>query len=53
MVAVGKALETKPTQDKGKAKEETSQNQTLEDMNKVIKNLSSKLIKLELEKKNS
>lgn len=53
LVAVGKALEAQPTQDKGKAKEESSQSKTLEDMNKVIKNLSIKLIKLELESKNS
>lgn len=35
--AANKAPETQPTQDKGRAKEETSQNQTLEDMNKAIK----------------
>ena len=52
MVAVGKALETQPVQDKGKVKVESSQSQTLEDMNNVIKNLSNKLIKLELESKN-
>ena len=36
LVAIGKAPKTQPTQDKGKAKEESSQNQTLEDMSKVI-----------------
>lgn len=53
LVAVGKAPETQPTQDKGKAKVESAQSQTLEDMNNVIKNLSNKLIKLELESENS
>ena len=53
LVVAGKAPETQPTQDKGKAKVESSQSQTLEDMNNVIKNLSKKLIKLELESKNS
>ena len=52
LVAASKALEAQPTKDKGKAKVESSQNQTLKDMNNVIKNLSSKFIKLELESKN-
>ena len=53
MVAAGKAPETQPIRDKGKAKIESSQSQTLEDMCNVIKNLSDKLNKLELENKNS
>lgn len=40
-------------QEKGKAKEKSSQDQRLEDMTKVIKNLSNKLVKMELENKNS
>ena len=53
MVATGETLDAQPIQDKGKAKVESSQDQTLEDMNNLIRNLSNKLIKLELESKNS
>ena len=52
-MAIGKVLEAQPSQAKGTTKVESYQNQALEDMNNVIKNLSSKLIKLELESKNS
>ena len=52
-MVVGKAPKTQPIQDKGKAKIESSQSQTLEDMSNVIKTLSDKLIKLELENNNS
>jgi len=52
MVAAGKSLETKPIQDKGKEKMESYQSQALEDMCNVIKTLSDKLNKLELENKN-
>jgi len=52
-VAVGKTPDTQPIEDKGKVKVESSQDQTLEDMNNVIRHLSKKLIKLELESKNS
>lgn len=53
LMAAGKTPETQPIQDKGKAKIESSQSQTLEDMSNVIKNLSNKSIKLELESKSS
>jgi len=53
LVAVGKAPETQRTQDKGKAKMESSQGQSLEDMCNVIKTLSDKLNRLELQNKNS
>lgn len=53
LVAAGKTPKTQPIQDKGKAKVESSQSRTLEDMGNVIKNLLNKLIKLELESKNS
>ena len=53
LVVVGKTPDTQPTQDKGKAKVESSQDKKLEDMNNVIRNLSNKLVKLELESKSS
>lgn len=53
LVAAGKTPETQPIQDKGKSKVESSQSQTSENMSNVIKTLSNKLIKLELESKNS
>ena len=51
-MATRKALETYPTQDNGKAKIKSSQSQSLEDMCNVIKTLSDKLNRLELENKN-
>jgi len=53
LVATGKTPNAQPIQDRGKAKVESSQDQILKDMNNVIRNLSNKLIKLELESKNS
>ena len=53
MTAARKAKGKHPVQEKGKAKEESSQNLRIEDMEKVIKNMTNKLAKMELENKNS
>ena len=53
MTAVGKIKEKCSVQDKVKAKEESPQDQRIDDMTKVIKILSNKLVKMELESKNS
>ena len=53
MTDVWKTQEKQLVQDKGKAKEESPQDQRIDDMTKVIKNLSNKLVKMELENKNS
>ena len=53
LVVAGKSLETQPTQDKGKEKIESSQSQSLEEICNVIKTLSNKLNRLELENKKS
>jgi len=53
LVAAGKVPETQPSQDKGKAKIESSQSQSLEDTCNIIKTMSDKLNRLELENKNS
>ena len=51
ITAVGKTQEKQSVQEKGKAKEESSQDQRIDDMTKVVKNLSNKLVKMELESK--
>ena len=53
LVAARKAPETQLSQDKGKAKIESSQSKSLEDMCNAIKTMSDKLNRLELENKNS
>ena len=52
LTTIGKSKIKQHTQDKGKGKEEVSHDQRLEDMTKIIKNISIKLVKLELENKN-
>ena len=53
MTVAGKTQEKQSVQEKGKAKEESPQDQRIDDMTKVIKNLSNKLVNMELENKNS
>ena len=53
MTAAGKVKGKQPVQEKGKAKEESSQDLAIEDMTKVMKNLTNKLPKMELENKKS
>ena len=53
MIAVGKTQEKKSVQEKGRAKEESPQDQRIDDMKKFIKYLSNKLVNMELENKNS
>ena len=49
MNAVGKVKGKQPVQEKGKAKEESTQDLRIEDMTKVIINLTNNLAKMELE----
>lgn len=51
MTAARKTQEKQTVQDKGKAKEDSSQDHRIDDMNKVINNLSNKLVKTELDNK--
>ena len=48
MTTVGKIKEKQSIQDSGKEKEESPQEQRIDDMKKVIKNLLNKLVKMEL-----
>ena len=52
MTATGKTQEKKSVQEKGKAKEESSKDQRIDDMKEVINNLSNKLVKMKLDNKN-
>ena len=49
MTTARKTQEKQSVQDKGKAKEDSSQDQRIDDMTKVIKILSNKLVKMELD----
>ena len=53
MTVVGEEKGKLPVQEKGKEKEESSQDLRIEHMERVIKNLKNKLSKIELENKNS
>ena len=53
MTAARKAKGKQPIQEKGKEKEESLQDLRIEDMARVIKNMTNKLSKIELENKNS
>ena len=51
MTVAGKTQEKQTDQDKGKAKEDLSQDHRIDDMTKVIKNFSNKLVNMELDNK--